>query len=365
MVHTSDVINEYSAAEKKWDSKLSKLCSAFISSLSLSWVDTAFSTLKTIAENIIEKCVQDAKWNQQIEQCIRAVDTAAMSQDQICSLLEIITEILNSSEIDIQQFILDAKYIDKLASDLAGNDSSDETDRLSRVLANVFHLFSDTLYRMPEFNKVMADIIRGHDRALKEHKEVLDDHEERIQRMEYEPHDVEEFLESLPSLRLSKKSRPFAYDYFKLQDIWGRDVQIEKLCSFAEDDSHRFQFCVITGPAGIGKSKLVFHFSRIYQQKKDWLVRNLNQKPLQGLCEKKNWTTEKNILLIIDYANEQELLTDLLSKLSRLKEEGYWRKIRLILIAREGTSPSIYNSHQKDFPKWYMDIVHDDWAICS
>lgn len=181
--------------------------------------------------------------------------------------------------------------------------------------------------------------------------------------MEYDPHDVEEFLESLPSLRLSKKNRPFAYDYFKLQDIWGRDVQIEKLCSFAEDDNRRFQFCVITGPAGIGKSKLVFHFSRIYQQKKDWLVRNLNQKPLQGLCKKKNWTTEKNILLIIDYANEQELLTDLLSKLSRLKEEGYWRKIRLILIAREGTSPSIYNSHQKDFPKWYMDIVHDDWAI--
>ena len=192
---------------------------------------------------------------------------------------------------------------------------------------------------------------------------MLDDHEKRIQRMEYDPHDVEEFLESLPSLRLSKKNRPFAYDYFKLQDIWGRDVQIEKLCSFAEDDNRRFQFCVITGPAGIGKSKLVFHFSRIYQQKKDWLVRNLNQKPLQGLCKKKNWTTEKNILLIIDYANEQELLTDLLSKLSRLKEEGYWRKIRLILIAREGTSPSIYNSHQKDFPKWYMDIVHDDWAI--
>lgn len=342
---------------------MSKLCSAFISSLSLSWGDTAFSTLKTIAENIIEKCIQDAKWNQQIEQCIRAVDTAAMSQDQICSLLEIITEILNSSQIDIRQFVLDAKYIDTLASNLAGNDSSNETDLLSRVLANVFHLFSDTLYRMPEFNKAMTDIIRNHDRALKEHKEVLDDHEKRIQRMEYDPHDVEEFLESLPSLRLSKKNRPFAYDYFKLQDIWGRDVQIEKLCSFAEDDNRRFQFCVITGPAGIGKSKLVFHFSRIYQQKKDWLVRNLNQKPLQGLCKKKNWTTEKNILLIIDYANEQELLTDLLSKLSRLKEEGYWRKIRLILIAREGTSPSIYNSHQKDFPKWYMDIVHDDWAI--
>lgn len=129
-----------------------------------------------------------------------------MSQDQICSLLEIITEILNSSQIDIRQFVLDAKYIDTLASNLAGNDSSNETDRLSRVLANVFHLFSDTLYRMPEFNKAMTDIIRNHDRALKEHKEVLDDHEKRIQRMEYDPHDVEEFLESLPSLRLSKKT---------------------------------------------------------------------------------------------------------------------------------------------------------------
>lgn len=111
------------------------------------------------------------------------------------------------------------------------------------------------------------------------------------------------------------------------------------------------------------KANWFFILAEYINKKKDWLVRNLNQKPLQGLCKKKNWTTEKNILLIIDYANEQELLTDLLSKLSRLKEEGYWRKIRLILIAREGTSPSIYNSHQKDFPKWYMDIVHDDWAI--
>lgn len=363
MVYISEVIKEYSTAEKNKDSKLSKLCAAFISSLSLSWEDTAFSMLKTIAQNIIGKCIQDAKWNQQIEQCIRAADTAAMSQDQIVYFLEIITEILNSSKIDIQQFVLDVKYIDKLASELAGNDGSNETILLSHVLTNVFHLFSDTLYRMPEFNRVIADIIRNHDHVLKEHKELLDNHEKRIQHMEYETHDVEEFLESLPTLRLSKKSRPFAYDYFKLQDIWGRDAQIEKLCSFAEDDCCRFQFCVITGPAGIGKSKLVFHFSRILQQKNDWLVRNLNQKPLQELCKKKNWTTGKNILLIIDYANEQELLTDLLSKLSRLKEEGHWRKIRLILIAREGTSPSIYNPHQKDFPQWYMDIVHDDWAI--
>lgn len=77
----------------------------------------------------------------------------------------------------------------------------------------------------------------------------------------------------------------------------------------------------------------------------------------------KNWDTGKNILLIVDYANEKEVLTDLLSKLCRLKEDGSWRKIRLVLIAREGTSPSEYNPHEREFPKWYMDIVHEDWDI--
>lgn len=363
MAYASDAVNQHLGSEKNWNSKLSRLRTAFISALSLSWKDTAFSMLVNTAEGILEKHIQDAKWHKQIEQCIRAADGAAMSQDQIASLLEVTIEILNTATIDIHQLILDKKYISKLASDLANNDGSNETERLSRVLANVLHLLSDTLLNTSEFREILVEIIRKHDQDLKRHKKTLDDHEERIHRMECEPNDVEEFLESLPSLKLSQKNRPFAYDYFKLQDIWGRDLQIEKLCSFAEDNSQRFQFCVITGPAGIGKSKLVFHFGRIYQQKKDWLVCNLNQKPLEELCKKNNWSIGKNVLLIVDYANEMEVLTNLLSKLCRLKEDGSWFKIRLVLIAREGTTPSVYDPHEKDFPKWYTDIVHEDWTI--
>lgn len=370
MKYISDVLIEHSATEKNSTGKLSELIHAFTSALSLSWKDTGFSMLVSVAENIIEKCIQDTKWNKQIEQCIRAADTAAMSQNQIASLLETATEILNTATIDIQKFILDEKYIEKLASDLAGNDGSNETERLSRVLANVFHLLSDTLRNTPEFNEVMAEIIRRHDRdlndhkqTLHQHKQTLDDHEKRIHRMECEPHDVEEFLKSLPSLRLSQKNMPFAYNYNKLQDVWGREVQIKKLTAFAEDNNHRFLFWVITGPAGIGKSKLVFHFGRLYHQEKGWLVRELDRAAIQELCKKINWTAEKNILLIIDYANEQEQLTDLLSKLSRLNEDKNCHKVRVILIAREGTSPSLYNPHEKEFPQWYADITHDARSV--
>lgn len=363
MVYTSDVIKRHSAPEDNQGSKFAKLGSSFISALSLSWADTAFSTLVSIGESILKNRIQDLQWNKQLEQCFRAADNAAMSQKQIDSLLEITTEILGTSTIDIHQFLLNEKYIEKLASDLAGNDDSNETQLLSRVLANVFHLLSDALYNDPEFNEAVAEIIRSHEHELNDHAQILRDHEERIHRMECVPHDVEDFIKSIPSLRLSKKNMPFAYNYNKMQDILGRETQIEKLADFAEDDSRRFLFWVITGPAGIGKSKLVFHFGRIYHQEKDWLVRELDRSALQELCIKSNWTAEKNILLIIDYANEQEHLSALLSKLSRLRDGENYRKVRVVLIAREGTSPSLYNPNEKEYPQWYADIVHDARSV--
>lgn len=363
MKYMSDMLIEHFVTEKNAVGTLTKFSLAFTSALSLSWKDTGFSMLVDVIENIIKKSIQNARWNKQIEQCIRAADTEAMSQGQISSLLEAATEILNTSTIDIQKFILDGEYIEKLACDLAGNDGSSETERLSRVLANLFHLLSDTLRSTPEFNEVLAEIARRHDHELSDYKQALDDHEKRLHRMEYELHDVEAFLKSLPSLRLSQKNMPFAYNYNKLQDVWGREIQIEKLTAFAEENNYRFLFWVITGPAGIGKSKLVFHFGRIYHQKKDWLVRELDRSAILELCKKSNWASEKNILLIIDYANEQEQLTELLSKLSRLSEEKNYHKVRVILIAREGTSPSLYCPHEKEFPQWYADIIHDAQSV--
>lgn len=340
-----------------------KMMQTIFSVLSLQWTDTLFSIIVRSAEGIIEKEIREVEWNRKIEECIRAADTAAMSQEQITLLAETIKEKLNVATIDIRQSILTENYIEKLAHNLAGNDEDNETERLSRILANVLHFLLDTLYECPEFNKVVANILEEIGHEQKKLKRSLNNHEQRIRFLEDVPHDVEEFLETLPPLRLSQKNTPFVFTYNRLQEIWGREGEIEKLTAFAEDKSRRFLFCAISGPAGMGKSKLVFYFGREYQKKKDWLVSMLDRKPLQELCQKRNWSTGKNILLIIDYANEHEQLVNLLSKLSRLKEDGCWQKIRVILIAREGTSPSMDTPYETEFPQWYSEIINEDRTI--
>lgn len=68
---------------------------------------------------------------------------------------------------------------------------------------------------------------------------------------------IDRFLSTLPALTLNPQCAPFAYDYSKLTNIWGRSEQIKLLDSFVEASTQRFLFSVVSGPAGIGKSKLV------------------------------------------------------------------------------------------------------------
>lgn len=175
--------------------------------------------------------------------------------------------------------------------------------------------------------------------------------------------EIEQYLDTFPALDYTNDSILFSYDYAKLADIWGRDAQLEQLKIFAEDETQRFLFCVVTGPAGIGKSKLVFHFGHQFQKKNDWLVRKVIPEDILELSQQQNWNTNKNIMLIIDYANEQEHLGKLLRTLSRQKGTGYSGKIRVILIAREGTLPSRHNPNQILLPQWYEYIIKRDRGI--
>lgn len=172
---------------------------------------------------------------------------------------------------------------------------------------------------------------------------------------------AEDYLLPCTELRVNQESVPFSYNYSRLPEIWGRDPQLEQLQVFAEEDPSRFRFCVITGPAGIGKSKLVFHFGYQYQQKKsaDWLVRKLTQEDISALSQESNWNTSKHLLLIIDYANEQHDLLKLLRTISIAAEAPCCKKIRLILIAREGTSPSMYDRNLLVIPEWYRRIKNE------
>ena len=360
MVNISELLKECKLEEIKGTGKLLEIGRFVLSNLSLDWEDTVLSTGVSLVVNGIERKIHTEKWDELIEQCIRATDSAAMSQKEIASLKEIVKESLNKASIDVQKLIVDENYIKKLASDLAGNDSSKESERLSRVFLILLTILQKSLYSTPEFMEALYTKVRDHNCLLKSIEARIQASQKKAKEQQEIPCDVEEFLKSLPALRLSQNNTPFAYNSVKLHAIFGRNTQLERLSAFAEDKNNRFLFWVITGPAGIGKSKLVFHFGRKYHSRKnEWLVRELDKSAINELCEKKNWDSSKNILLIIDYANEQEKLSDLLSRLCRLKEKDNCGKIRIVLIAREGISQSLYTPYKKEYPQWYIDIIRD------
>lgn len=340
------------------DSIVGRLMQAFISSASFNLIDTVQSLSREAASAFLKDYAQKERWRTALRQCIKGADSAGMSQEEIISVMEMVTECLFGATIEIKKCILDKDhYIAALAKSLAGYDGSEETARTSRILEHVLQLLYDTLCGMPEFSKVCASVLKEN----VEQTRKLDDQVKELQDEISEQQSAEAFLKNLPAVSYNTNSMPFAYNYSKLKDICGREEEIKRINDFLIQENGRFRFCVVTGPAGIGKSKLVFYIACQFRQRKGWLVRKLDAKPLGELCNKKNWDIKSNALLIVDYADEQEQLPELLSNLSRLGEKG--NKIRLILIARESAVPSGYGGQGMIYPQWYSQITREDYAI--
>lgn len=356
MLAASDLVKEYKPGEQGETGKLLEIGRFVFSSLSLNLADTACSMAINLIGNAIEKRIHIAKWDKQIEQCIRAADAALMSAEEISILKDTVKEKLNGSYIDVQKLLRDEKYLKKLASNIAGYDEDTESERLTRVFEYLLQILLETLRKSPQFLGALHVIVTEHEHLLEKHEIDIESLKEEVKELKIAPCDVQEFLKKLPALRVSN-GKPFAYNNNRLQEVYGRDIHLSKLSAFA-DDRRRFLFWVVTGPAGIGKSKLVFCFGRLYQ-KKGWIVRDLDRTSIQELCNMNNWDISKDIILIIDYANEQEKIATLLSKLCWLKENDKCGKIRVILLAREGAVQSAYDPQQTEYPQWYIDLIKE------
>ena len=363
MTGTKDIIITDTKSESD---KLLSFLERIVYVLSLDIEGIAISTIATVVKDIIAKKIQDNNWNSRLEQYIRASDSASMSEADIKTLCEDVKEILNASEINIRKFILENNYLTKLSDELATNSTSNDPERLASVLYKVFDYLKDEIYRGFEVIKVIAEIVKENSDAIKKTDLKVDKLEERLnqcnkmlENTKNESKDLQEFISELKPLELDTNDNPFAYDSYKLQHVFGREKQIEKLVDFLNNNDKRFMFWVITGPGGVGKSKLAFHLGCMYHKEENWLVRELDQMAIQELCKQNNWNNEKNIFLIVDYANEKEQLKKLLWKLSNLNECENCHKIRLLLIAREGMVQSMCIYSKTEFPQWYANIVSD------
>jgi hypothetical protein len=161
----------------------------------------------------------------------------------------------------------------------------------------------------------------------------------------------------------------FHYLNPRIIECYGREDEGEQLSAFLEDD-RPLCFSVITGPAGAGKSKFVYHYvnpdencaNPDTKMPPGWKAAYLSKRQIERMMSLSNWKYPKDLLLIIDYAGETAEETGVLLHEMRLRQNDTLRgKIRFLLIERQNVSADAYGS--LIWPTWFERLCADERKI--
>lgn len=153
----------------------------------------------------------------------------------------------------------------------------------------------------------------------------------------------------------------FHYMNLKIR-FQGRRQELAALRAFVEEPAV-FLFWAVTGPGGIGKSKLVLELINEYREKDGWRPVYVRSKSIEELAELKDFRYPQNLLLIIDYAGASaEKISALLQSMiaNTLTNK---RKIRVLLMERQGTSTVLDEDTREEriqLPEWYRRLCTPD-----
>ena len=152
----------------------------------------------------------------------------------------------------------------------------------------------------------------------------------------------------------------FHYLNKKMSKIYGRDEQLNRLCAFLDNDLN-FSFCVISGPGGIGKSKLAHSFiQRQNRNQTGWKMFFVNEDTLDQMATCDDWNHDSNTLLVVDYAGiEPALLHRCFVNVANY-EKKFEKKLRIILLDRIGMirrPDQDTNETIVEYPNWFRAIV--------
>ena len=86
------------------DSIAGRLMQAFISSASFNLIDTVQSLSREAASAFLKDYAQKERWRAALRQCIKGADSAGMSQEEIISVMEMVTECLFGATIEIKKW---------------------------------------------------------------------------------------------------------------------------------------------------------------------------------------------------------------------------------------------------------------------
>ncbi|MGI6653896.1 MAG: hypothetical protein ACOX55_07290 [Christensenellales bacterium] len=130
-----------------------------------------------------------------------------------------------------------------------------------------------------------------------------------------------------------------------------REEPFKLLDAFLEDDAP-LRSIVITGPGGIGKSKLLHHYMLELAHNLEWKAVTLTRSQVQKVCNEKEWKYPKNLLLVLDYAAESpqtigNWVREMHASTSRPQ------KMRIVMLERQGI---LQAEHQRIEPLWYQQL---------
>ena len=154
-----------------------------------------------------------------------------------------------------------------------------------------------------------------------------------------------EYLDNVKEPRNTKRQ----YHYLN-KDIgfFGRTEDIQYLDGFL-DNEEDFLFTVITGPGGVGKSKLLYHYMKINRENPEWKIVFADHVQIEEISEKySEFAYYKNVMLIVDYAGQ---IAETVKKLCYKFKDTLKRptKVRIVLLER--------GSNEKDVkPYWYKNF---------
>ena len=142
-------------------------------------------------------------------------------------------------------------------------------------------------------------------------------------------------------------------EYFK------RERETGYLDSFL-DDPRGFCVGIITGRAGVGKSKFVYHYALDWGVDGRWKIVFLrNRADIQTISALSLWDYPKDLLIVFDYVGEYS--TALGEWITQLSNRTFQHKLRIIILEREGAARSqqLDSSTALSYPLWFDRMLSD------
>ena len=158
------------------------------------------------------------------------------------------------------------------------------------------------------------------------------------------------------AIALVEEKRPLMFDseYFPFS---GREEELARLTEFCEAED-RLLWWSVTGPGGMGKSRLVFEFCK-KMRTEGWKVNRFEASPSRGgearrLEELPGWTPDvaKTIVVLDDVQAYMESVCTWMTRMDRTPRS---EELRILLLEREGKSISDSSWLGSDFKTSHLD----------